>query len=84
MFIAGISGITNIMILILLAFMNGIVVQPITQLILTYDFPNGLIGFDMVIVIEALIAVMCLVAGAISVWVFFQEAFSAVSYFPEV
>ena len=84
MFIAGLSGITNIMILILLAFMNGIIVQPLTELILTYDLPNGLIGFDMVIIIEALIAIMCLVGGVISVWGFFQEAFSAVSYFPEV
>lgn len=86
LFFAGISAILNFTILYLLVFVNGVIIVPLTEFIFGADYGGvspGTFGMDMVPVIQAGLGFIVLIAGLVSIWVVYQEAFGAVVYVQE-
>lgn len=73
------SAIVNTLTIIVLVFANGVIMNPLTTMLLTSSYGQplnpGIIG-----VIQAFFYILCTGGAIISVYVVIQEAFSRVTY----
>jgi hypothetical protein len=83
MFIAGMSAITTITMLFVITFFNGVIMALLTSMIMSGTYTRAF-GMNNIPIIQNLIWWMILIAAIISIiWVVI-EAFSEVSYYPDV
>lgn len=82
MLVAGISALLNFMILMLLIFCNGVVMQPLTQFVFSGSYKVAF-GINMIPIIQGCLMFMALMGALVSIYVVWQEVFSEVSYYPE-
>ena len=83
MFIAGISAVTTITLLITLSFFDGVIMQPLTEIVMGGTYTRAF-GISNIPIIQNLLWWMILIAAIISVAWLIIEAFAEVSYYPDV
>ena len=82
MFIAGISAVTTVTLCFVLPFFQGLIMQPLTNMIMSGTYTRAF-GFNNIPIIQNMIRWIILICAIVSViWVVI-EAFSEVSYYPD-
>ena len=82
MFIAGISAVTTVTLCFVLTFFQGLIMQPLTNMIMSGTYTRTF-GFNNIPIIQNMIWWIILICAIVSViWVVI-EAFSEVSYYPD-
>lgn len=81
--VAGIGALVSISVIFLLVFVNGVIVQPITQFLFGGQYPM-VFGMSNIPIIQFAIGALALIGCIISIAAIWVEVFSEISYFPEV
>jgi hypothetical protein len=82
MFIAGMSTVTSLTLLVVLTFMQSIIMGPLTNMVLAGTYTRTF-GMTYIPIIQNMIWWILLLAAIVSVIWMVVEAFSEVSYYPD-
>ena len=83
MFIAGVSAVSTLTLLFTLSFFEGVIMKPLTEVIMGGTYTRA-IGISNIPIIQNVVWWLILIAAIISVAWVIVEAFSEVSYYPDV
>lgn len=83
MFVAGMSAVTTVTMLFVLTFLQSLIIGPLTQIVLGGTYTRAF-GINNIPIIVNEIWWLILIAAIVSVIWLVIEAFSEVSYYPEM